>query len=75
MGRALMQHVESICPTDKLFTSTNQSNISMQELCRSSGYVASGVVENLDEGDLSCSSSRECEDMAHPLHKWERGLT
>ena len=51
VGRALMQHVESICCTEKLFVSTNRSNIPMQELCDSLGYVPSGVVENLDEGD------------------------
>jgi ribosomal protein S18 acetylase RimI-like enzyme len=33
VGTALMQHVESIGPGDKLFTSTNKSNGPMQELC------------------------------------------
>jgi GNAT superfamily N-acetyltransferase len=51
LGTALMRHVESICSTDKLFTSTNRSNVPMQELCKSLGYAPSGMVENLDEGD------------------------
>ena len=50
-GRALLQHVESLCQTPKLFTSTNMSNLSMQSLLNKSGYVLSGVIHNLDEGD------------------------
>ena len=34
-----------------MFTSTNQSNLPMQRLCDRLGYVKSGYVENLDEGD------------------------
>jgi GNAT superfamily N-acetyltransferase len=47
----LMRHVESICPGHKLFTSTNESNVPMQRLCERLGYVRSGWIENLDEGD------------------------
>ncbi len=47
----LMRHVESICPGRKLFTSTNESNTPMQRLCERLGYVRSGWIENLDEGD------------------------
>jgi GNAT superfamily N-acetyltransferase len=47
----LMRHVESICPGEKLFTSTNESNAPMQRLCERLGYVRSGWIENLDEGD------------------------
>ncbi len=35
----------------KLFTSTNQSNIVMQKVCESIGFVRSGFIENLDDGD------------------------
>ena len=51
VGTALMRHIESVCPTDRLFTSTNASNIRMQRLCLSLGYRVSGYVDNLDEGD------------------------
>lgn len=51
VATALMQHIEAVCPTDKLFTSTNQSNAPMQRLCESLGYVRSGWIDNLDEGD------------------------
>ena len=50
-GAALLRHMESLCRTVKLFTSTNLSNLPMQSLLAKSGYVLSGVVHNLDEGD------------------------
>ena len=51
IGAALMRHIESICVDDKLFTSTNESNTPMQRLCEQLGFVRSGRIENLDEGD------------------------
>ena len=50
-GAALLRHMESLCRTDKLFTSTNQSNLQMQSLLAKSGYELTGVIHNLDEGD------------------------
>ena len=51
IGAALMRHIESICPEEKLFTSTNASNTPMQCLCEKLGFVRSGYIENLDDGD------------------------
>lgn len=51
IGTALMQYVEAHCPTNKLFTSTNQSNVVMQRLCEHLGFVRCGFIEHLDEGD------------------------
>lgn len=51
VGTALMKYVEKICPTEKLFTSTNESNIPAQKLFESLNFVKSGRVENLDEDD------------------------
>ena len=51
VATALIRHLESICPTKKLFTSTNQSNVVMQKLCERLGFARSGRIENLDEGD------------------------
>jgi len=48
---ALIQHIEKIVPAEKLFTSTNQSNTPMQTLCEKLGFVRSGWIENLDDGD------------------------
>lgn len=51
LATALMRAAELDCQTGKLFTSTNQSNLPMQRLCDRLGFVKSGYVENLDEGD------------------------
>lgn len=51
VGARLMRHIESICPGEKLFTSTNESNTPMQRLCEKLGFVRSGFIENLDEAD------------------------
>ena len=50
-GAALLQHLESLCRTPKLFTSTNLSNLPMQSLLAKLNYVLSGVIHNLDEDD------------------------
>ena len=50
-GAALLRHMESLCQTPKLFSSTNLSNLPMQSLLAKSEYVLSGVIDNLDEGD------------------------
>lgn len=50
-GTMLMQHLESICQTPKLFTSTNLSNLPMQSLLAKLGYTLSGVIHYLDEDD------------------------
>jgi GNAT superfamily N-acetyltransferase len=51
VGAALMRHLESICQTGKLFTSTNLSNLPMQALLARLAYKLSGVIHDLDEGD------------------------
>ena len=51
VGAALVRHLESLCRTPKLFTSTNLSNLRMQSLLAKLGYELSGVIHNLDEGD------------------------
>jgi GNAT superfamily N-acetyltransferase len=51
VGTKLLKHLESICRTDRLFTSTNLSNIRMQTLLAKLGYKLSGVIHDLDEDD------------------------
>jgi GNAT superfamily N-acetyltransferase len=51
VASALVRHVEAHCPTAKLFTSTNRSNTVMQAVCESLGFGASGIVENVEDGD------------------------
>ena len=48
---SLMEYFISISPTKKIFSSTNQSNKRMQEVFKENGFIQSGFVENLDEGD------------------------
>jgi ribosomal protein S18 acetylase RimI-like enzyme len=50
-GAALLRHMESLCRTPKLFTSTNLSNLPMQSLLATLGYELSGMIHNLDDGD------------------------
>jgi len=47
----LIRHIEKIVPAEKLFTSTNQSNSEAQALFEKLGFVKSGWIDNLDEGD------------------------
>jgi L-asparagine transporter-like permease len=51
VARALLRALEHRCATPKLFTSTNVSNLPMQALLATSGFVLSGIVHNLDPGD------------------------
>jgi GNAT superfamily N-acetyltransferase len=51
IGTALILHLEEICKTKKLFTSTNKSNTPMQAFMASMSYEPSGIIHNLDEGD------------------------
>lgn len=48
---ALIRYMEEHCPTPKLFTSTNESNTIMQQVCHSLRFIRSGIIENLDDGD------------------------
>ena len=51
VGQALLEALEKVCQTPKLFTSTNRSNLPMQALLAKRGYAQSGIIHNLDEGD------------------------
>jgi ribosomal protein S18 acetylase RimI-like enzyme len=48
IGQALLLHLEKICPTEKLFTSTNLSNQPMHHLCHKLNYLESGTIDNLN---------------------------
>jgi GNAT superfamily N-acetyltransferase len=47
----LIEYAEKMCPSNKVFTSTNSSNSMMRKLLRSMQYLQTGVIENVDEGD------------------------
>ncbi|MED5619887.1 GNAT family N-acetyltransferase [Ideonella sp. BN130291] len=52
VGRALLAAAEAACPSPKLFSSTNTSNLGAQALLSKAGFVRSGFIDNLDPDDL-----------------------
>ena len=51
IATAMMRYLGTISPTPLLWTSTNESNAPMRALLAAEGYIPSGAVEGLDEGD------------------------
>lgn len=51
IGSKLLSAAEFSCIGDKLFTSTNASNIAAQRLFAKAGFARSGTIDNLDLGD------------------------
>jgi len=58
VGSALVRHLETLCRSDRIFTSTNESNLPMQALLTKLGYTRSGRVDDLDPGDPELFYSR-----------------
>lgn len=52
VGTALVSTLEAECPTDRLFTATEESNEAMQRLCEALGFVRSGRIEGLEDGEI-----------------------
>ena len=48
---SLLKYFFRVSPTKKIFSSTNHSNNKMQEVFKATGFIRSGIIENLDEGD------------------------
>ncbi|MED1411886.1 MULTISPECIES: GNAT family N-acetyltransferase [Bacillus] len=48
---SLISYMLSHSPTQKIFSSTNKSNENMQKVFQANGFIRSGIIENLDEGD------------------------
>ncbi len=59
IGTALVRHAEALCQSDRIFTSTNESNLPMQSLLQNLGYKRSGMVDDLDPGDPELFYSRQ----------------
>jgi ribosomal protein S18 acetylase RimI-like enzyme len=51
LASSLLSYMTEASPTEKLFSSTNQSNEAMQKLFEIKGFARSGFIDNLDEGD------------------------
>ena len=48
---SLISYMLNNSPTQKIFSSTNESNTNMQKVFKANGFMHSGIIENLDEGD------------------------
>ncbi|SES18988.1 Acetyltransferase (GNAT) domain-containing protein [Gracilibacillus ureilyticus] len=48
---ALINYMVTISPTNKIFSSSNRSNVSMHKVFEKNEFIRSGIIENLDEGD------------------------
>lgn len=51
IGASLLAASVRECATSRVFTSTNLSNGEMQRLLRREGWIPSGLIHGLDEGD------------------------
>jgi N-acetylglutamate synthase-like GNAT family acetyltransferase len=51
VGAAILEVIEQSRRSDRLFTSTNESNAPMRALLGKRGYEPSGTILNLDPGD------------------------
>ncbi|MGN1400647.1 MAG: GNAT family N-acetyltransferase [Bacillus sp. (in: firmicutes)] len=47
----MLTYLVHCASTNKVFSSTNRSNRHMQKVFEASGFIKSGIVENIDEGD------------------------
>lgn len=51
VATALLSFYVEMAASPKIFSSTNQSNTSMHMVFEAAGFIRSGFIENLDEGD------------------------
>jgi GNAT superfamily N-acetyltransferase len=53
IGSALLKHLVAAAgwPEAKVFASANRSNTIMRQLLEREGFIESGIIHNLDEGD------------------------
>jgi GNAT superfamily N-acetyltransferase len=51
IGTAILRAIEETIGGDRLFTSTNESNMPMRKLLERCGYRPSGKIDNLDPGN------------------------
>jgi ribosomal protein S18 acetylase RimI-like enzyme len=52
VASALVGHLEGLCPTDRMFTATTGSNLTMQRVAEALGFVKSGEIEGVEDDDV-----------------------
>lgn len=62
LGSSLMLKAREICSTDRLWTSTNQSNEPMQKLLDRLGWEYSGTIKHLDLDDPELIYCHVCKE-------------
>ena len=55
----LFDYLEAHCRSERIFTSTNLSNAAMHALLANRGYLRSGIIQHLDEGDPEIFYSKQ----------------
>jgi ribosomal protein S18 acetylase RimI-like enzyme len=68
VASALISACANAAPTNKLFVSTNTSNLAAQALFLHLGFRPSGSIDNLDEGDPELVYCKLLEGREPPLH-------
>jgi RimJ/RimL family protein N-acetyltransferase len=51
IGRQVFDLICKLCKTEKVFTSTNSSNLQMQKALTKAGFTFAGKLDGLDDGD------------------------
>ena len=64
VGSSILKHIESVCRTAKLFTSTNLSNLPMQGFLAHNGFHLCGTVHGLDPDDPELFYLKQIDDDA-----------
>ena len=59
VGTHLLEHARTVFPSEKLWVSTNKSNMPMRSLLTGAGFADCGVVHGLDPGDPELFFMRE----------------
>lgn len=51
VAAALIRHLETVCPTDRMVTATEESNVAMQKVCEALGFERAGFIDGLENGE------------------------
>lgn len=52
VARSLLAYIEKTCPKDRIFAAARQSDLIAHHLCAALGFIQSGQIDNINNGDL-----------------------